>query len=120
MYSWFYTLQVLHNLGGEDWKSWNAAARQAVLKAQAASGSTKAGIDIRGSWKPEQPLSVGEEFGDKAGRLYLTSLCLLILETPFRHRPLYELAERESTKLETRNPNEIPAKTAETGTIATP
>lgn len=120
VYSWYYTLQVLHNLGGDDWKTWNAAARQMVLKAQATSGSTKAGSDIRGSWKPEQPLSVGEEFGDKAGRLYLTSLCLLILETPFRHRPLYELAEQESTKSETRNPKGIPESKEGTGTIATP
>lgn len=110
VYSWYYTLQVLHNLGGEDWKTWNAAARQMVLKAQLTSGSSKSGSDIRGSWKPGAPLSAGEEFGDKAGRLYLTSLCLLILETPFRHRPLYELAERESPNSEIRNPNEVPEK----------
>lgn len=89
VYGWYYTAQMLHNLGGEEWIKWNTAARAAIIKNQAL-GAMTPGKDTRGSWNPNAPSGVGEEYGDKAGRLYLTSLCILILETPYRHKPLYE------------------------------
>ncbi|MDZ4686961.1 MAG: hypothetical protein SH850_17945 [Planctomycetaceae bacterium] len=89
VYAWYYTAQVLHNLGGEPWEEWYAPTRDLVVKSQITSGSAKSPTDIRGSWHPNQPPGAGEEYADKAGRLYVTALCLLILETPYRHRPVY-------------------------------
>src|ERR1700761_5090789 len=41
VYAWYYTSQMLHNLGGEDWKRWNTAVRDTVIKNQVSSGSPK-------------------------------------------------------------------------------
>jgi hypothetical protein len=90
VYGWYYTAQMLHNLGGDDWIRWNTTAREVVIKHQVTTGSIKAGLDTRGSWSPNSPPGIGEEYADKAGRLYITSLCILILETPYRHQPIYE------------------------------
>lgn len=90
VYGWYYTAQMLHNLGGDDWIRWNTTAREVVIKHQVTSGPSKAGLDTRGSWHPNSPPGIGEEYADKAGRLYITSLCILILETPYRHQPIYE------------------------------
>lgn len=90
VYGWYYTSQMLHNIGGEDWKRWNTAVRDVVVRNQVTSGTTKAGMDTRGSWHPTAPPGMGEEYADKAGRLYITVLCILILETPYRHQPVYE------------------------------
>ena len=89
VFEWYYITQVMHNMGGDDWKQWNQAVRDAVVRNQVASGNVKAGQDVRGSWSP-RPEGAGEEYADKAGRLYLTAMCVLILETPYRHRPVYE------------------------------
>jgi hypothetical protein len=90
LYAWYYTAQVLHNLGGPAWESWYPPVRDLLIKHQMAGGSTRAPHDVRGSWHPTQPPGTESEYGDKAGRLYVTALCLLILETPLRHKPLYE------------------------------
>ena len=89
VFEWYYITQVMHNMGGDDWKQWNQAVRDAVVRNQVTSGNVKAGQDVRGSWSP-RPEGAGEEYADKAGRLYLTAMCVLILETPYRHRPVYE------------------------------
>lgn len=89
VYGWYYTAQMLHNLGGDDWIRWNTAAREVIVKKQVKGGSVKPGQDMNGSWHPTLPSGVGEEYADKAGRLYITALCILILETPYRHEPIY-------------------------------
>lgn len=89
VYEWYYIAQVLHNLGGDDWKNWYLPTRDQIVKAQVTGGSARSPNDVRGSWHPTQPSGVGHEYADKAGRLYITAMCLLILETPTRHRPLY-------------------------------
>jgi len=89
VYSWYYTAQVLHNLGGEAWESWYLPTRDLVVKSQVTGGSARSPNDVRGSWHPTQPPGADEEYGQKAGRLYVTAMCLLLLETPYRHRPLY-------------------------------
>ncbi|OYW11092.1 MAG: hypothetical protein B7Z55_19845, partial [Planctomycetales bacterium 12-60-4] len=71
VYAWYYTAQVLHNLGGENWQTWYPIVRELVVKHQATSGSGKGANDVRGSWHPTQPPGAGEEYGDKAGRLYV-------------------------------------------------
>jgi hypothetical protein len=90
VYAWYYTAQVMHNMGDEAWRTWYPPVRDLIVKHQVTSGSAKSPSDVRGSWHPTQPPGVGEEYGDKAGRLYVTALCLLILETPYRHRAIYE------------------------------
>lgn len=98
LYAWYYTAQVLHNLGGEPWQSWYPLVRDLIIKHQVTAGSTRAPHDVRGSWHPTQPPGMEIEYGEKAGRLYVTALCLLILETPYRHRPLYEADHPEAAE----------------------
>jgi hypothetical protein len=88
VFEWYYITQVVHNIGGDDWKQWNTAVRDTVVRNQITGGTAKHGQDTRGSWNPK-PEGEGEEYADKAGRLYLTAMCVLILETPYRHRPIY-------------------------------
>ena len=97
VYAWYYTSQMLHNLGGDDWKRWNTAVRDTVVRAQVTTGSAKQGQDTRGSWNPTSPPGDPFEHSEKGGRLYMTALCILILETPYRHQPVYasnEVAEK--------------------------
>jgi len=89
IFRWYFTSQVLHNLGGEDWKRWNTAVRDVIVRNQVTGGSTKPTQDVRGSWNPTSPTGDPREFAEKGGRLYVTAMCILILETPYRHQPLY-------------------------------
>jgi hypothetical protein len=89
VYHWYYTTQVLHNLGGENWEHWFADLSAVIVENQVKTGSTRAGSDIRGSWHPTNPPGAPLEYSQQAGRLYVTALCLLILETPYRHVSVY-------------------------------
>ncbi len=89
VYAWYYTSQMFHNLGGEPWEQWYPPVRDLIVRHQINSGSGKSPNDVRGSWHPNQPPGSPEEYGEKAGRLYVTVMCILILETPYRHQPLY-------------------------------
>ena len=84
IYHWYYAAQVLHNLQGSEWETWNAAVRDELVKNQA-----KGGGKTGGSWNPFSPPGTPDENGDKGGRLYVTCLCLLTLEVYYRHLPLY-------------------------------
>lgn len=90
VYEWYYTAQVLHNIGGEDWKTWYSGLQSQIVEAQKRRGSRKAPNDIQGSWDPVSPYGAQSEYSREAGRFYLTTLCLLILETPYRHYPIYD------------------------------
>lgn len=93
VYAWYYTSQMLHNIGGEDWKRWNTAVRDSIVRSQMTGGSAKQGQDVRGSWNPTSPPGDPFEHSEKGGRLYITALCILILETPYRHQPIYSADE---------------------------
>jgi hypothetical protein len=84
VYAWYYQSQVLHNLGGDDWRTWFAELQELICGRQAASGKEA------GSWHPTRPAGNNHEWSAVVGRLYVTVMCVLILETPFRHAPLYE------------------------------
>jgi hypothetical protein len=84
IYHWYYASQVLHNLQGSDWETWNGVLREELVKAQ-----VKGGGKVGGSWHPFQPAGAIDENSDKGGRLYVTCLCLLTLEIYYRHLPLY-------------------------------
>jgi len=87
IYGWYLTAQVLHNRGGDEWRIWYLPTRDLIVKHQMKTGK------LRGTWHPSQPEGVREEFAEKGGRLYMTAMCLLILETPQRFAPIY--AEQE-------------------------
>ncbi|MDP7277962.1 MAG: terpene cyclase/mutase family protein [Planctomycetaceae bacterium] len=89
VYSWYYTAQVLHNMGGPEWEQWYRDARDQIASHQLRTGSVRRGSDVRGSWHPGQPIGQAAEKSDIAGRLYLTAMCVLVLETPYRHAGLY-------------------------------
>ena len=84
VYGWYYTAQVLHNIGGPEWQAWYQHTSELILKGQISGGG-----EIGGSWHPTKPPGSNEEYAAKAGRLYLTALCLLVLETPIRHAAIY-------------------------------
>jgi hypothetical protein len=90
VYEWYYVGHVLHNVGGEEWKKWYQAAQEAIVPKQIRLGSNKGTKDVRGSWHPTQPKGSPHEYGDQAGRLYITVMSILILELPYRHLPIYE------------------------------
>lgn len=83
VYAWYYTAQSLHNLGGQRWEQWYTNVQHLILKNQMTAGPTV------GSWHPHRPEGDFQERSRDAGRLYVTVMCVLILETPYRHKPLY-------------------------------
>ncbi len=83
VYFWYYATQTLHNLQGPEWEKWNSVLRDELTKSQVKSG--KQG----GSWHPRQPSGDPQENADKAGRLYITALCTMMMEVYYRHLPLY-------------------------------
>lgn len=85
VYEWYYVGHVLHNMDDEEWTDWYGHIQEEIITHQITSGSG----DYRGSWHPSDPVGAPYEFADKAGRLYITSMCLLILEMPIRHQPVY-------------------------------
>lgn len=96
VYDWYYMAQTLHNLGGEPWKKWYGHTQSIILTAQKRRGSRSAPNDVVGSWSPHEPDGHADEHSHLAGRLYLTVMCLLVLETPTRHAPLYPEPEAEA------------------------
>jgi hypothetical protein len=89
VYEWSYVGETLHNLGGKQWKEWFDVVQNLIVDNQKRRGSRKAPTDVAGSWSPTEPSGSNEEYANKAGRLYMTAMCLLILETPVRHAPIY-------------------------------
>ena len=89
IYEWYYVGQTLHNLGGDRWKKWFGTVQELIVDNQQRRGSRKPPTDVAGSWGPMEPPGSNEEYANKAGRLYMTTMCLLVLETPIRHAPLY-------------------------------
>jgi len=60
---------------GIQWQSWNPKMRDLLIEKQANDGS----------WAPSE----GDGIGKAGGRLVVTSFALLILESYYRHQPLY-------------------------------
>lgn len=89
IYEWYYIAQTLHNLGGTQFHSWFDHVQDLIVDNQKRRGSRKAPDDVAGSWSPVEPPGSPDEYGAKAGRLYMTTMCLLVLQTPVRHAPIY-------------------------------
>ena len=77
-YYWYYGTQVMYHMQGSYWQEWNAALRDMVVDTQIKDGH------MAGTWNPV------DNWEKRGGRLYSTSMKLLLLEIYYRHLPLYE------------------------------
>jgi hypothetical protein len=84
-YYWYYATQVMFHMKGDYWKRWNDRLRPLLVDHQVREG------DLAGSWDPRNP--VPDEWGTAGGRIYVTSINLLILEVYYRYLPLYQNLE---------------------------
>ena len=73
MYYWYYGSYAMFQVGGDAWRRWEAAMREAIVKSQRQSG------DERGSWDPVGP------WGYSGGRMYSTALMTLCMEVTYRY-----------------------------------
>lgn len=80
VYYWYYATQVAHHMEGDVWDEWNARLRQIVPENQVTSGKEA------GSWS-----SNDDQWGMFGGRLYVSCLCIYMLEVYYRHLPVYSL-----------------------------
>jgi len=81
-YYWYYATQVMFHLQGDMWQQWNDALRDMLVNTQVKSGH------LAGTWNPSG------KWEDKGGRIYGTSLKLLMLEVYYRHLPLYQVIQQ--------------------------
>jgi len=79
VYYWYYATQVCHHMEGKYWRTWNNTMKVLLPEHQVHEGRE------RGSWDPK-----GDEWGDEAGRLYVTCLSTFMLEVYYRHLPIYQ------------------------------
>ncbi|EAQ81696.1 prenyltransferase/squalene oxidase repeat-containing protein [Blastopirellula marina] len=82
VYYWYYGTQVAHHYEGAAWQEWNKVMRQAIPEQQVKVGGEK------GSWSPD-----GDKHGVIGGRLFMTCLCVYMLEVYYRHLPIYSKSE---------------------------
>ena len=78
VYAWYYITQVAHHMEGDAWQRWNDRLREVLPREQVVKGKQ------RGSWDPSL-----DKWGHIGGRLFVTSFCVYMLETYYRHLPLY-------------------------------
>ena len=77
-YYWYYGTQVMYHMQGSYWQEWNTALRDMVVETQIKDGP------MAGTWNPV------DGWEKRGGRVYATSMKLLLLEIYYRHLPLYE------------------------------
>ncbi len=85
-YYWYYATQVMHNLPGPQWDTWNRQMRKLLIESQVKEGCAA------GSWDSAAPMR--DNYDDVGGRMMITSLSCLILEVYYRYLPLYQLDEK--------------------------
>ena len=81
VYYWYYATQVMHNMNGSEWDTWNRKMRQLLVHTQVRNTDECA----NGSWAPEN-----DAWGKRGGRLMTTSLACLTLEVYYRYLPLFK------------------------------
>ena len=84
-YYWYYATQVMFQIQGRHWETWNPQLRELLVDSQVQDGF------LAGSWDPIDPLP--DRWGRQAGRIYVTAMHLLMLEVYYRHLPLYRTVE---------------------------
>jgi hypothetical protein len=80
-YYWYYATQVMYHMQGDFWTAWNEKLRDLLVSTQVKDGHMAGSWDPRDSWE------------QSGGRLYATSVRLLMLEVYYRHLPLYQPLE---------------------------
>ena len=75
-YLYYYATLAMRNYGGDNWKTWNQAMRDSLVKTQHPLDKSA----DAGSWS-----SAGDQQGQAGGRLMITSLNLLTLEVYYRY-----------------------------------
>jgi hypothetical protein len=80
-YYWYYATQVMYHMQGDYWEKWNERTKEVLITTQEKSGGNA------GSWGPI------DNWEKSGGRVYATSLKLLMLEVYYRHLPLYDQLE---------------------------
>jgi len=80
-YYWYYATQVMYHMQGDYWSRWNEHLRDMLVASQIKDGHQA------GTWDPH------DQWEKSGGRLYATSLRLLMLEVYYRHLPLYQQLE---------------------------
>lgn len=91
IYYWYYATQLLHNMKNKDWEKWNLKVREGLISMQIKDGSC-----ANGSWDPNFPAA--DVWGQRAGRLFTTSLSILTLEVYYRYLPLYRDYDEDQEK----------------------
>ena len=81
VYYWYYATQVMHNMSGYEWDTWNRKMRDILVRTQVRDVNTCA----NGSWAPEK-----DAWARHGGRVMLTSLSCLTLEIYYRYLPLFK------------------------------
>lgn len=89
VYMWYYATQAMHHKEGHWWKDWNAVMRQEIPSHQVKEGKEK------GSWDPDDDRRASVD----GGRLYMTCLCIYMLEVYYRHLPIYAKLYDENGKI---------------------
>ncbi|MBM4034630.1 MAG: terpene cyclase/mutase family protein [Planctomycetes bacterium] len=84
LYFTHHSCLAMFQMGGRYWTTWNALFRDVVVKAQVQDGADAAGRPVRGSWDPAK-----HAFGQAGGRVYVTAMAVLCLETYYRYAPFY-------------------------------
>jgi len=74
----YYATLVLCQYGGPLWDNWNRQLQDYLIATQGGAGHE------RGSW------FFPDHHSSKAGRLYTTAMCVMILEVYYRYMPLYK------------------------------
>ncbi len=80
-YYWYYATQALFHLQGDAWQRWNGAIHPLLLQTQTKEGP------IAGTWDPK------DQWENSGGRIYATSLRVLMLEVYYRHLPIYQVLD---------------------------
>ncbi len=80
-YYWYYATQLMFHLSPDYWEVWNNAQRDMLTQSQHKDGP------LAGTWDPK------DQWENRGGRIYTTSLRVMMLEVYFRHQPLYKLFE---------------------------
>lgn len=90
IYYWYYATQVLHNVPGPEWDTWNRQMRRVLIDSQVKDGCAA------GSWDPLKPAR--DAWAEVGGRLMVTTLSALTLEVYYRYLPLYKLDSEAALK----------------------
>ncbi len=83
VYYWYYATQVMFQMHGDHWAAWNGRLRPGLVNSQVKQGP------LAGSWDPNRPAR--DHWAHAGGRLYVTTMNLLMLEVYYRYLPLFDI-----------------------------